>query len=292
VRYKFGGRELIASMVLLVGEFTILTLSLIVPWKINVIIYVDGVIIQQVGGVSTNAFFYGLPPPPIMMFMVVCEETKNPLTWFLVPLYMGIKPVLLNRTRLSEVKATNFLPLIYFVERYLTFPWSSSLATPMMFPQGGFGVYCLLFGLLLGAFSTNYFSSALLRKIIEVLSVKLSEKGSVPLKELASDTGYSERLIYALLSEAVTQGVLGIVVTAEKVCRIDSEEGRRAFIAVFNEALSRYGKVKISRAKRFMKKYNVYFTRSEEVLLRFLSEAVEKGDIEGEINGRWLKKID
>ncbi|MEM3466359.1 MAG: hypothetical protein QXW47_02845 [Candidatus Jordarchaeales archaeon] len=290
MRGKLEGKELIASMLLLVGEFTVLTLSLVVPWKVDVILYVGGVIVQQVGGVSTYAFFCGFPPPAIMMLMFAYEGVKSPLTWFLVPLYMGIKPILLNRTRLGEVRAVNFMPLVYLVERYLTFPWFSSLASPTILPQGGFGIYCLLFGLLLGAFSTNYFSSSLLRKIVEALSVNLGEKQSVPIKELAGATGYSERVIYALLSEAVTQGVLGIVVTPEKVCRIDSEDGRRAVAAVFNEALSRHGKVKISRVKWLMKKYNVYFTRSEEILLRFLSEAIKRGDVKGEIDGRWIRK--
>ncbi len=281
-----------ASMLLLIGEFVALTTSLIILWKTNLILYLDGVIVQQVGGIFTTSFFLGLSPPPTtMMLLTVYEGAKTPVTWILVPFYMAIKPVLLSKIKINEVRATTFVPLIYFVERYLTFPWFSSSVTPGILPQGGFGMYCLLLGLLLGAFSTSYFSSTLLGRLVETLWTKLKEGRIIHLKELAKEVGYSERAAYTLLSDVAMQGVLSIVVTPENVYSIDSEEGKRAVIAVFNEALLTRRRLKINKAKGLMKKYNVYFTKDKEKLAQLLLEAIGRGEIKGKINGKWLEKF-
>ncbi|MBS7287892.1 MAG: hypothetical protein KIH01_03890, partial [Candidatus Freyarchaeota archaeon] len=224
---------LVASMLLLVGEFTALTLSLIIPWKVNLIPYLGGVVVQQINGVSTAVFFYGLPPPPIIV-VAAYGSTASPITWPLIPSYIGAKLILLGKTKFSESRAATFVPLIYLADRYMSFPWPLNLFAPTIFMQGGLGVYSLLLGLILGAFATNYFVSSIMNPAIVNVWAKLNEEGEASLEETAKAVKLNRQLLYKLLSEAAVQGILAAIVTAEKAYRINSDKGKKMIASPLN----------------------------------------------------------
>lgn len=283
-------RMLVASMLLLVGEFTALTLALIIPWKVNLIPYLGCVVIQQISGTSTEVFFCTPPQPLIIIIVAAYGSTASPITWPLIPSYMGAKIILLGKTKFSESRAATFVPLIYLVDRYMSFPWPLNLFAPTIFTQGGLGVYSLLLGLLLGAFGTNYFVSAIMNPAIVAVWTKLNEEGEASLEETAKTMKLTRKLLYELLSEAAVQGILAAVVTAEKAYPINSDKGKEIIASLFADALSVEGEVKITRARRLMKKYGVWFTKNKEAIRRILLEAIEKGEIKAEIEGNTLKK--
>nr|HDO80662.1 hypothetical protein [Candidatus Bathyarchaeota archaeon] len=275
---------------LLVGEFFALALSLVLPWKNNFIPYVGGVIVQSILGTMTKTTIYGLPPPAPVLAVVAYEGAKNPVTWLLVPLYMLFKPLLLGKAKFREAKALTFTPLAYLVERYLTFPWSSSIFTLTVLPQGGLGVYSLLLGLLAGVFSTNYLVSSILNPVIVEVWSKLKSEGKASLDRVSESTGFPKQLLYTLLAEAAVQGVLNAVVTTEMVFHVNSEEGREAVIALFSGALLDKREIPISHAKKLMKKSGTWFTRDTETIQGILQKAIEEKQLDAVIEGRRLKK--
>ncbi|MEM1658275.1 MAG: hypothetical protein QXK94_04490 [Candidatus Jordarchaeales archaeon] len=294
---KRDNRMFAASMILLVGEIIVLITSLVVPWKVNVIPYIGGVIFQQIKGISTDVFFYGVTPPDPLWIIAVYGSVWTPLTWPLVPLCIGAKVIFLSRAKFNECVAADFACLIYLLERYVSFQYYSSLPQITsslvhgIFPHGGVGVYSFLLGLLLGLFSTNYFFSSILNPaIVEVLN-RVRSKGEASLEELASEMRIPKKLLYELLSRTAVQGVLTIVVTTEKVYPINSDEGRKVIVSFFSKALSAKGKVNMNRMKKLMKKNNIWFKASRKVVQEILQEAIEKGEIKAVVNGAWIKSV-